>query len=419
MGRAAPRSTCQISLSGTAATARCSFTVNDGGRVADPVYSIRLGSTPRDAVGGRTGLGTGTLNVRGGQVQAFALVIYNGAANLDAGSMIASNEYIGSNNSTSATLTQTGGTNSAMSADGTPTPATVYVGTSATNATPGVGTYNLRGGTLLATVSNNALGTFNQSGGTLDGTFTNGGAFAVAPPPTGLGAADAATIPTVTATFTNTSAGTVRVASAEIRFSGDFTNDGTLSAWGGRSHFTSFHTGSTGFIAAGGGAEFDVTGEFRNDSTRAADWDTTGAVLHFSGNGPPTGVVNRLWADGADRGATASGYDDNFVWGELRLDAGDPLTLLPSPSGRRALYVRELLLGGGVDQVRSIQGADGGANLYYDATNPANAYLLGQRYELSGGGAIIPVVPEPGTALLLIPAAWALRPRGRAKRRSE
>src|SRR5439155_11540559 len=140
--------------------------------------------------------------------------------------------------------------------------------------------------------------------------------------------------------------------------------------------------------------------EFRNDSTHSAEWDTAGAALHFSGTGPATGVVNWLWVNGADKGATAAGYDHNFVWGTLHLDAGDPLTL-QSPTTGHALYLRELLLDGGVAQIRSIRGASTGANIYYDATASGNAYLAGQRYELSGGGAIIPA-PEPGAGMLLL-----------------
>src|SRR5581483_7088316 len=110
-----------------------------------------------------------------------------------------------------------------------------------------------------------------------------------------------------------------------------------------------------GVVAAGGGAEIDITGEFRSDVTRAANWDTTGAFLHFSGSGPPTSIVNFLWANGADKGATVGGYDQNFAWGGLHLGAGDPLTLQSLTTGH-ALYVRELLLDGGVAQIRSIHG---------------------------------------------------------------
>jgi T5SS/PEP-CTERM-associated repeat protein len=376
-----------------------SVTVNSGG--------VLHGATLATVGNGYTG--TGTLSVNGGEFSANDLRIVRGDVNLSDGTLNAPMQHVGSNifNSVAAaTFTQTGGLNRAgVAANGTPLRATLTVDGDAN--TPAA--YNLYGGRLLADVTNKDHVT--QTGGTLDGAVTNIGTFTIggAPAATTAAAPNDLSAPLVTGAFSNR--GTVHVAGGAARFAADFTNDSRFVSDGGRSHFTSFRTGINGVVAAAAGAEFDVTGEFRNDSTRSADWDTSGAVLHFSGSGESTGAVNWLWVNGADKGATGGGYDDNFAWGTLHLDAGEPLTLQSASTGH-AFYVRELLLDGGAAQIRAVRGASTGANLYYDATAPANAYLLGQRYDLNGGGAIIPVVPEPTAAgVLLLPAAWALRRR--------
>ena len=110
--------------------------------------------------------------------------------------------------------------------------------------------------------------------------------------------------------------------------------------------------------------------------------------MNFSGGGSHTYA-----AAGSDLGISFNGYEDNFAWGKLVLGAGQSLNLEGD-----AVYVRALELAGGLAQISSITG---NGNIYYDLSEPANAYLGGKNYQLSGGG-MIAAVPEPGLAALLI-----------------
>jgi len=69
-----------------------------------------------------------------------------------------------------------------------------------------------------------------------------------------------------------------------------------------------------------------------------------------------------------------------------------------------------LLLSGGINQISNIVGD--GMNLYYDLGNPANSYLGGQTYALSGGGSISPV-PEPAAIALGLSLGFLLATRRR------
>ena len=429
-------------------------TVNDGGLV-NVVDSISLG---RVTTAGP--LGTGTLNIRGGQVRAYGLFLSNGGVNLDAGSFAASTQRVGFNNGASATFTQTGGTNSAVRPDGTPTPAMVDVGTPPNSAAPAAGTYNLRGGTLLATVANNARGTFNHiggtlngsvtntgmfnhtggtlngsvtnagtfnhtggmlngnatnsgtfnhTGGTLNGNVTNSGTYVVSAPPPGAGPA-AADERTITGTFRND--GTFRVTDATVRFNGTFSGNGTFFSEGSRSHFTTYDTrDASSVIIADEDSELVVSREFWTYSRAANLWDTSRSELHFSGDAHGTQPYY-LAISGVDRGATYEGYDQNFAWGALHVDAGKALRLV-SPGPGRAIYVGDLLLDGGAQQISSITATSDRVNLYYDANRPANAYLGGETW-FAPGAWIIPV-PEPAAAMLILPAAWMVLARRRGR----
>jgi hypothetical protein len=180
------------------------LTVNDGGlvNVGGAVY---LGSA--NSAGP---LGTGTLNVHGGEVRTTqTLVVTTGAVNLDRGSITSGSQQVGYPYSTDATFNQNGGTNSAS---------TLQVGFGDGRR----GTYNLRGGTLTAKVTNAPGGTFNHTGGTLNGEVSNFDLWvASAPAAAGTVAVMADPAPTVTGTFTNQSTGTVRVNGAAARFDGE------------------------------------------------------------------------------------------------------------------------------------------------------------------------------------------------------
>jgi hypothetical protein len=84
-----------------------------------------------------------------------------------------------------------------------------------------------------------------------------------------------------------------------------------------------------------------------------------------------------------------------------------------SPGG--AVYAGELLLDGGLGQLPLVSTASPDLTIYYDPSRPANAYLAGQTYTLSGGGSIAPA-PEPSGLALLAVGAYGIVIRRRRKR---
>jgi hypothetical protein len=182
--------------------------------------------------------------------------------------------------------------------------------------------------------------------------------------------------------------------------------------------FTDLVVGPTGYLVGDGDDRFIVRGDFLNSSERPEDWSTGEAELVFEG-GP--GHVCAF--PGTNRGPRYAGLDDNFAWGRLRLGTGQSLILQDgdaTPGG--AQYVRRLVLEDGLPQLALIIGS--GMVLYYEASDPENAYLGGVRHELAGGGAVAPYpfasVPALSTrsrvlatALLLVLGATRLGRRQR------
>src|SRR6185437_15707862 len=106
------------------------------------------------------------------------------------------------------------------------------------------------------------------------------------------------------------------------------------------------------------------------------DWNTADSLIELSGSGP-----HRFSVTGGNRGPSTAGYLNNFAIGTLRLDAGGSMSIAPAASDS-ALYVNGLDLAGGLDQIPAIDG--NGATIYYDPSNPINAYLSEKTYELTG-----------------------------------
>jgi hypothetical protein len=150
---------------------------------------------------------------------------------------------------------------------------------------------------------------------------------------------------------------------------------------------------ATGYLVAGAGSELKVDGDFVNQSTQRALWNTSQATLDFSGTGTHRFVLN---------GTAGGGAANNYAWGTLSLERGSILDLVAGAGN--ALDVGTLQ---GVDvsggSVTNIQGSPGLVIYYDSADNPG---LHGQ-YRLMGGGELIAVaggttgVPEPGTLGLL------------------
>jgi hypothetical protein len=178
---------------------------------------------------------------------------------------------------------------------------------------------------------------------------------------------------------------------------GTFTNNGVYNSDPATNYFATLSVGPTGSLLGGQGDQFVLSGDFLNSSRQDALWNTANAQIELTG-----GRLHAFEVDGADRGASGLGYQNNFSWGTLTLDAGDQLDL----AGSGALYVRILDLAGGVGQIGLIEG--NGLNIYYDPAQPLNAYLNGMTYSLSGGGSLVPV-PDPGGIAILSLVPWLTR----------
>lgn len=199
-----------------------------------------------------------------------------------------------------------------------------------------------------------------------------------------------------------TNNGTVQVHNASATFNGTFTNNGTFKSDPSVQHFTTFDNGTDGIVKAAPDDVYQVTGDFLNHSTQNADWRTAGATLEFTGGGD-----HALFVNGTDFGSLSNGYVDNFAWGELLLDAGNTLSL-DGVNGDSAFYTVAIL---GLDIVgNTVENITGnGHNIYYDATDAANAYLKGLTYDLANGGKLIAAAtPEPATLFLAAPALLTL-----------
>ncbi len=193
-----------------------------------------------------------------------------------------------------------------------------------------------------------------------------------------------------------TNSGIFKNTSTTITFAGTYTENGTFISDPADNFFSSVNIGEAGAWVGGIGDRFFISGDLLGSPTGKTSWQTKDAELHLIG-----GVNHRLSLPGNDFGRDFAGYDNNFAWGILTLDPADHLTL----QGNGALYVGELRLAD-LDQLQNI--TSDGSNIYYDLGNPANSYLNGQTYALSGGGQIAPV-PEPAsiifeslTALLML-----------------
>jgi len=213
-----------------------------------------------------------------------------------------------------------------------------------------------------------------------------------------------------TATFygsvTNGPAGTIKVTTGVARFLSTFTNNGTYNSDPADNYFTDLTVSTTGALIGGVGDRFFIAGNFTSSSDQNRLWNTASSLIDLQG-----ATSHSFSVTGMDGGRASDGYINNFAIGTLQLDSGGSLSLSPEGADS-ALYVEALVLGDGLNQVSSITG--NGANVYYDPSNPANAYLGDQSYALSGGGEIAPV-PEPASGLTIALAAPLLVRRRRRR----
>ncbi|MEJ2069051.1 MAG: hypothetical protein P8X58_01370 [Syntrophobacterales bacterium] len=250
---------------------------------------------------GRNSGSSGTYTLSGGTQTVSTLFMgenggSRGIYNLSSGSFSAQNEFIGLFGS--ATFTQTGGTHSVTS--------NLLLGTGITSS----GTYNLEGGSLSAgTIQINSTGTFNVTG--TDTTLTT----------------------TVTGNVVN--AGTIKTTNADVTWKGTFTNNGVYMSDPATQTFSDLTVGTGGYLVAGAGDLFKVSGDFDNQSTQNTDWDTGAATLQFIAGADDN---HNLSITGTDFGPTGPGYTDNFSWDTIKIDLGQNVYLVGS--GDAALYVK-------------------------------------------------------------------------------
>ncbi len=256
------------------------------------------------------------------------------------------------------------------------------------------------GGTLALSGSTSVGGTMTVSAGTLSQT---GGSLSVA------------------GNVTNNA--TMLVSHTTATFGGTFTNSGTYISDPSTQTFNNLTLTSTGVIQAGLGDVYRIGGNFLSASVQNAAWNTTGATLEFI-TGTTTSHI--LQVTGSNLGATEAGFANNFAWGDLTIDSGNSVTLEDglAPGSDVAFYV-DNITGAQVsgDLITNIA-VGAGIDIYYNSTDPADAYLDGQTYSLAGGGQLIAdPLPEPASLTLLLTglAGGILvrrRARGSSKARS-
>ena len=180
--------------------------------------------------------------------------------------------------------------------------------------------------------------------------------------------------------------GHIKVTDTVVRFEGAYLESGVYESDPSDNHFTDWTVSPGGSVTAGVGDRFFVSGDFTNGSLQNNTWNTGNSELIFSGF-----TEHILGLAGIDVGPSYTGYVKNFAWLSLRLAAGQALRLSDgNPVTGGALYVRRLILEGGLGQLAGLTG--NGYTIYYDPTEAANGYLEGKTYPLAGGGTVVPVM---------------------------
>lgn len=167
-----------------------------------------------------------------------------------------------------------------------------------------------------------------------------------------------------------------------------------------------------GTLEGGVGDVFDFRANLIINSTNTSLFDLASSTVSFSGGVDHTNAVT-----GLDFGKFLVGLTpSNFAYGTLDLSSLDNLHLIDGDddSNTNALYVNILDLGGTTNNVSLLHSA---FNIYYNPEVLANSYLNEQTFVLTGGGSLIPLIPEPSAAILTILAVAAIagcRKQGRS-----
>ena len=176
--------------------------------------------------------------------------------------------------------------------------------------------------------------------------------------------------------------GTFKVTDTNVTYTGSFTNNGAYHSDPSTNIFNNLTVGTVGYLTGGLGDVFKMQGDFTNNSTQYALWNTSAATLEFT-----TGA--------ATHNMITTGSFGQFDWGSLMLDAGASLNLTGN------LTVGLLDFTGGITDLLSV--LTGNFDIYYNASLAGNAWLNGQNYDDGTGGFITAYfnTPEPGTLLLM------------------
>jgi hypothetical protein len=415
-------------LSGFGTLDNATGVIDGGGRIATALFSNQ-----------------GTLNAGAGLTSLSGTVINGGIIDLGAANAL----LIGSNISNDGTIEGQGQINNGIGDSGgtiqasggtlilggvvtTTKQTTLIANTGAqlqlTAALANIGTVSLAGGSFDDT---------SAQGVTNNGTISGYGAFGAS----GLTNNHTILVAGGTATFntavTNNLGGTITVDHAAAVFNGAVTNNGTIHTNFGTASYAGTFTnngtvisdpstqtfagdlveGTTGVIQAAAGDRYVVEGGFLNSSTQNTAWNTSGAILAFAAGG--ASALHTLALAGADLGAGAAGYQNNFAWNTLALDANQSLTLTDGISAANVAFYTDVLSGAVIsgNSISNITGND--FNIYYNPLFAANAYLGGLTYNLASGGQLIAdsvPTPEPAAGVLLagfVLILAGLRPRRR------
>jgi hypothetical protein len=182
----------------------------------------------------------------------------------------------------------------------------------------------------------------------------------------------------------------------------------------------------SGTLSGGMGDRFEFNKSFLIHSTNNTGFNLASSSVAFTGGGMHTNAIT-----GQDMGTNITAYlaayvqQTNFAYGELHLGSvADQVcfTCGNSPSiASNGLYVGWLDLLNNVSLVTNLHAASG-IDIYYNANDPRNNYLGDTSYSLtdcnfvSGGGMLIPIIPEPSALGLMTLAALALLARRKQSR---
>ncbi|MEJ2070402.1 MAG: hypothetical protein P8X58_08350, partial [Syntrophobacterales bacterium] len=261
----------------------------------------------------------------------------------------------------------------------------------------GTGTVNQSGGQhtvardLILAQFPGGSGTFNLKGGELSAgniLIKSAGTFNVMHPFT-----------TVTGDVVNY--GTVKTTSANVTWSGNFTNNGVYVSDSSTQTFKQNLTvGSSGNIVAPYSQDLFILQEdfINNHTAKDLVWNTAQAGLKFI-TGTDTSHTFAIAGDGSTAGHRFAWYSLDITGQTLRLQDGD--------TGTDGAQWLEVLIGAKFTgtTLTNIFNDDPNnvLNLYYDKNLAINAYLGGLDYVITGGagGMLIAHTPLPPSALLL------------------